>query len=110
ESDLQSEPNRRCLLLASAVASLIIILFSGLSIYAFSQRNQAHQYALEQERTLTRLQSALNEANRQEGVAIEQRKLAEEQSQLAAKRRTEAEEQRRGGEPQRSEGPQERNP
>src|SRR5262249_8111019 len=103
ESDLQSEPNRRCLLLATAVASLIIILFSGLSIYAFSQRNQAHHYALEQERMLTRLQSALDEANRQEGVAIEQRKLAEEQSQLAAKRRTEAEGQRRMAERQRSE-------
>src|SRR5262245_58410846 len=99
----QREAYRRGLLLATAVASLIIILFSGLSIYAFSQRNQAHHYALEQERMLTRLQSALDEANRQEGVAIEQRKLAEEQSQLAAKRRTEAEGQRRMAERQRSE-------
>src|SRR5215813_6458403 len=99
----QREAYRRGLLLATAVASLIIILFSGLSIYAFSQRNQAHHYALEQERMLTRLQSALDEANRQEGVAIEQRKLAEEQRQLAAKRRTEAEEQRRVNERQRAE-------
>src|SRR5262249_57325241 len=92
----QREAYRRGLLRATAVASLIIILFSGLSIYAFSQRNRADQYAREQERTLTRLQSALAEAKRQEEVAIEQRKLAEEQNRLAAKRRTEAEEQRRG--------------
>src|SRR5262249_58656347 len=94
----QREAYRRGLLLATAVASLIIILFSGLSIYAFSQRNQAHQYAREQERTLTRLESALAEAKRQEGVAIERRKPAEEPNQLAANRRAEAEEQRRGGE------------
>src|SRR5262245_19100762 len=99
----QREAYRLGLLRATAVASMIIILFSGLSIYAFRQRNQAHQYALEQERTLTRLQSALDEVNRQEGVAIEQHKLAEEQSQLAAKRRTEAEEQRRVAERQRAE-------
>src|SRR5262245_43600083 len=99
----QREAYRRGLLRASAVAALIIILFSGLSIYAFSQRNRAHQYAREQGLTLARLQSALTEAKRQEGVAIEQRKLAEEQNQLAAKQRTEAEEQRRVAERQRAE-------
>jgi len=99
----QREAYRRGLLLATAVASLIIILFSGLSIYAFSQRNQAHYYALEQERMLTRLQSALDEAKRQEGVAIEQRKRAEEQNQLATKRQAEAEEQRRVAEGRRAE-------
>src|SRR5262249_41526939 len=81
----QREAYRRGLLRATAVASLIIILFSGLSIYAFSQRNRAHQYAREQERTLARLQSALDEAKRQEGMAIEQRKRAEEQNQLYAR-------------------------
>ncbi len=99
----QREAYRRGLLRATAVASLIIILFSGLSIYAFSQRNRADQYAREQERTLTRLQSALAEAKRQEGVAIEQSKLAEEQNRLAAKQRTEAEEQRRVAVRQRAE-------
>jgi hypothetical protein len=99
----QREAYRRGLLRATAVASLIIILFSGLSIYAFSQRKQAHQYAREQERTLTRLQSALAEAKRQEEVAIEQRKLAEQQSRLAAKKRIEAEEQGRVAERQRAE-------
>src|SRR5262249_6826614 len=59
----QREAYRRGLLRATVVASLIIILISGLSIYAFSQRNRAHQYAREQERTLTRLQSALYTAN-----------------------------------------------
>jgi AAA-like domain/WD domain, G-beta repeat len=106
----QREAYRRGLLRATAVASLIIILISGLSIYAFSQRNRADsqrnradQYAREQERTLARLQSALAEAKRQEGVAIEQRKLAEEQNRLAAMRRTEAEEQRRMAERRRAE-------
>jgi hypothetical protein len=99
----QREAYRRGLLRATAVASLIIILISGLSIYAFNQRNRADRYAREQERTLIRLQSALAEARRQEGVAIEQRKLAEDQNQLAAKRRTEAEEQRRVAERQRAE-------
>jgi WD domain, G-beta repeat len=99
----QREAYRRGLLRATGVASLIIILISGLSIYAFSQRNRADRYAREQERTLTRLQSALAEAKRQEGVAIEQRKLAEEQNQLASKRRTEAEKQRRVAERQRAE-------
>ena len=99
----QREAYRRGLLRATAVASLIIILFSGLSIYAFSQRNRANQYAGEQERTLTRLQSALAEAKRQEEVAIEQRKLAEEQNRLATKQRTEAEEHRRVAERQRTE-------
>src|SRR5262247_1313105 len=99
----QREAYRRGLLRATAVASLIIILFSGLSIYAFSQRNRADQYAREQERTLTRLESALAEAKRQEGVAIEQRKRAEEQNQLATKRQAEAEEQRRVAEGRRAE-------
>src|SRR5262245_34511025 len=99
----QREAYRRGLLRATVVASLSVILFSCLSIYAFRQRNRANQYAGEQERTLTRLQSALAEAKRQEGVAIEQRKLAEEQNRLAAKRRTEAEEQRRMAELQRAE-------
>src|SRR5262245_14942127 len=99
----QREAYRRGLLRATGVASLIILRISGLSIYALSQRNRADQYAREQERTLTRLQSALDEAKRQEGVAIEQRKLAEEQNRLAAKRRTESEEQRRVAERQRTE-------
>src|SRR5262245_30712310 len=99
----QREAYRRGLLRATGVASLIIILFSGLSIYAFSQRNRADRYAREQERTLTRLQNALAEAKRQEGMAIKQRKLAEEQNRLAAKRRTEAEEQRRVAVQQRAE-------
>src|SRR5262245_40082969 len=94
---------RRGLLRATAVGALILILLSSLSIYAFRQRNRADQYAQEQGLTLTRLQSALAEAKRQEGVAIEQRKLAEEQNQLAAKQRTEAEEQRRVAERQRAE-------
>src|SRR5262245_8775697 len=86
----QREAYRQGLLRATAVASLIIIFCSGLSIYAFSQRNLANQYAREQERTLARLQSALDEAKRQEGVAIEQRKLTEEQNQLATSQRNRA--------------------
>jgi WD40 repeat protein len=85
---------RRGLLRATAVALLILILLSGLSIYAFRQRDRADQYAQEQGLTLAKLQSALAEAKRQEGVAIEQRSLAEEQNQIAAKQRTEAEKQR----------------
>jgi len=99
----QREAYRRGLLRATAVAALIIILFSGLSIYAFNQRNRADQYAREQEQTLARLQSALAEAKRQEGVAIEQRKRAEEQNQLAVSQRTEAEQQRQVAEWQRAE-------
>ncbi len=99
----QREAYRLGLLRAAVVAALIIILFSGLSIYAFSQRNRARQYGQEQEGTKVRLQNALAEAKRQGGVAIEQRKLAEEQNQLAAKQRTEAEEQRLVAERQRAE-------
>src|SRR5262245_41286872 len=98
----QRSAYRRGLLRATVVAALILIFLSSLSIYAFSQRNRADQYAQEQGLTLTRLQSALAEAKRQEGVAIEQRKLAEEQNWLAVKRRTEAEEQRRVAERQRA--------
>src|SRR5262249_50808806 len=60
--------------------------------------------------TLTELKSALDEAKRQEVVAIEQRKLAEEQNRLAAKQRTEAEDQRRGAERQRGETQTQRGP
>src|SRR5215510_7712836 len=103
EQRRQRAAYRRGLLRATAVGTLILILLSSLSIYAFRQRNRADQYAQEQGLTLTRLQSALAEAKRQEGVAIEQRKLAEEQNQLAAKQRTEAEEQRRVAEGRRAE-------
>jgi multidrug efflux pump subunit AcrA (membrane-fusion protein) len=94
---------RRGLLRATAIGALILILLSSLSIYAFRQRNRADQYAREQGLTLTRLQSALAEAKRQEEVAIEQRNLAEEQNRLATKRRTEAEQQRRVAVQQRAE-------
>src|SRR5262249_52740792 len=43
---------RRGLLRATAVAALILILLSSLSIYAFRQRNRADQYAREQGRLL----------------------------------------------------------
>src|SRR5215475_4833279 len=94
---------RRGLLRATAVAALILIFLSSLSIYAFRQRNLANQYAREQGLTLARLESALAEAKRQEEIAIEQRKLAEEQSRLAEKRRAEAEQQRQVAERQRAE-------
>src|SRR5262245_16053129 len=99
----QQAAYHRGLLRATAVGALILILLSSLSIYAFRQRNRADQYAREQGLTLTRLQSALAEAKRQEGVAIEQRKLAEEQNLLAEKQRAEAEEQRQVAELQRTE-------
>src|SRR5215468_9308321 len=94
---------RRGLLRATAVAALILIFLSSLSIYAFRQRNRADQYAREQGLTLARLKSALAEAKRQEEIAIEQRKLAEEQNRLAEKRRAEAEQQRQVAERQRAE-------
>jgi hypothetical protein len=94
---------RRGLLRATVVAALILIFLSSLSIYAFRQRNRADQYAREQGLTLARLGSALAEAKRQEGIAIEQRKLAEEQNRLAEKRRAEAEQQRQVAERQRAE-------
>jgi len=93
---------RRGLIRATAVAAIILILLSGLSIYAFRQRDRADQYAREQGLTLARLQTALAEAKRQEGMAIEQRKLAEEQNRLATKRRTEAEQQRQVAQTQRN--------
>jgi len=99
----QREAYRRGLLRATAVASLIIILFSGLTIYAFSQRNRADRYALEKERALTELRSALDEAKRQKEVAIEQRMQAVDGRLLAARRQIEAEEQRRVAERQRAE-------
>jgi WD40 repeat protein len=94
---------RRGLLRATGVAALILILLSGLSLYAFRQRDRADQYAREQGLTLGRLQSALAEAKRQEGAAIEQRSLAEEQNQIAANQRTVAEQQRLVAELQRAE-------
>jgi hypothetical protein len=94
---------RRGLLRATAVAALILIFLSSLSIYAFRQRNLANQYAREQGQTLARLESALSEAKRQEEIAIEQRKLAEEQNRLAEKGRAEAELQRQVAERQRAE-------
>jgi WD40 repeat protein len=94
---------RRGLLRATAVAALILIFLSSLSIYAFRQRNRADQYAREQGLTLARLESALAEAKRQEKIAIEQRKLAEEQNRLAEKGRAEAEQQRQVAERERAE-------
>jgi WD40 repeat protein len=98
----QRSAYRRGLIRATAIAALILILLSGLSIYAFRQRNRANQYAREQGLTLTRLESALGEAKRQGEVAIEHRELAEEQ-------RWEAEQQRQVAERQRAEAQTQRN-
>jgi WD40 repeat protein len=87
---------RRGLVRATAIAALILIFLSGLSIYAFRQRDHANQYAQEQELMLTRLQSALSEVK-------QQRSLAEDQNQMVAIQRTKAEEQREIAELQRAE-------